>query len=226
MGELSEALALLRTRALTAQVRGRFLLSTADLSDFWIDINEFLANDVVAAMSVVLGSFLSNCLKHYGPLSIAIPMYTDASEKTFPLRLVVDGAIQNASDPDALNTVLVSQETGTEAFCLDRPPGRPAVVVVGVSVHLTMLLGVIAALQRSCSDIVGVFAFICREKTSLERLRTLGIPFVAPLVARWNDGAVFTAGDLHALHDPSYGYVAESRYLLFGDDHGHRQNTS
>ncbi len=209
---------ILKYHAAASRVRGKFLLSTGEISDFWIDINEFVNKRVINAMTLLLSSFIENCYRIHGPFSVIFPSYTEASEKSFPLRLIVDAAVDRLGGSLEVDSIAAVQEQSSGKMAVVSKPKAVCVVVIGVSVHITVLLGIISVLKSMGCKIAYVLTFLCREKTSMSKMKELGIPFVPVLIALEDRGDVFSILDGDKLNDPQYGQLQVLETLITGGD--------
>lgn len=204
MDNASEGLQMLRSHAEQSLRRGMFLLSTTDVSDFWIDINEFITPRAIEAMALGLASFAARYSDERGPFGLVTPAYPDASEKSFPLRLIVESAIEKCGGDAGVVSIGAEFRPGDGTYELDQEPPRICVPVIGVSVHISVLLGVISAVRRTGVTVDHAFAFLCREKTSVGRLRDVGVTLVPLLIAEEITGRVASIADAEVRADPDF----------------------
>jgi hypothetical protein len=214
MCEIASYINSLKNHAEKSLVRGKFLLSTGEISDFWIDINEFLTPDIINAMIITMSNFLENCYRTYGPFSLVTPSYTEASEKTFPLRLIVNSAIDGLKDKTQIHSILAVQEKSSCRFTLDGQPKDPCILVIGVSVHISILIGILQALQQLGHKVQYVYTFICREKTSMNILSKKNIPLIPVVIALENTGKVFSLLEVDNISDQQYHSLAIFKHLV------------
>ena len=116
---LEKDMTILKDKANSCRKTGKFLLSTARMSDFWIDINEFNTRMVVDSLIEVSSHFITQYYANQGNFSLAIPKYNNSSEKSFPIDYILESAIEISGLTNEINKVYVSQTEDNGVFFAD-----------------------------------------------------------------------------------------------------------
>ena len=150
--------------------RGIFLLSNSQMSDFWIDINEFTNFEAVNSLIQISTVVFKNIHKKQGRFTIVIPKYNGSSEKFFPVDYIIESAISIGGSDGEINTVYVTQSSESGEFEISGSVVGYCVVVMAMSVHVVTLLRIIDLLESHGTKVDLVYNFICRELVSIDLL--------------------------------------------------------
>ncbi len=167
---IDEQISILKNHIEKCKKKGFFLLSNSQVSNFWIDINEFTTYEVMNSLIQVSAVILKNIYKKQGEFTVVIPKYNNSSEKFFPVDYIIESAISIGGLVREIRTVYVTQSNESGEFEISGSIVGFCVVVMAMSVHVVTLLKIIDLLENHGSKVDLVFNFICREMVSFKLL--------------------------------------------------------
>lgn len=174
----------LKSKAQSCRRYGTFLLSNAEISNFWIDINEFNSYQVINSLIKISALFLKNYYLQFGCFTLAIPKYNNSSEKMFPLDYILNSAIEKSKLGEQINKLDVfCMNEGSDLSIEGDCKNIPCVVGIAVSVHITTLLKIIETLEKKGLLVSCVYTFLCRDKYSIKLLADKQIVLIPILYA-------------------------------------------
>lgn len=188
---VEEHLRMLRQYVKDATVRGSFLLSTGEVSNYWISVDRLRSYDV----SKAVGSILRVCLPRFqletNVGTVFVPQFTTTSEDDLPL----DPILHQLRDDDTFNT------ERSLSFCnigFDRhrkevriPEGTDLGVWLGVfalSVHADTITAILDTLRRRKRVVNHILVLVERERFTREELQRRGIHLVPMIVCNEETG--------------------------------------
>lgn len=167
---IDEQISILKSHIEKCKKKGFFLLSNSQVSDFWIDINEFTTYEVMNSLIQVTAVILKNIYKKQGEFTVIIPKYNNSSEKFFPVDYIMESAISIGGLEREIKAVYVTQSNESGEFEISGSIVGFCVAVMAMSVHIVTLLKIIDLLENHGSKVDLVLNFICRDLVSLKLL--------------------------------------------------------
>lgn len=192
---INDSFIVIKEQALASRVSGSFLLSVAEMSDFWIDINEFNNPTSMDALTTITTGYLEVLSNKYQPLNVIIPYYNTSSEKIFPLKTIVEKAAAKCPNPINIVNMYVDSEKIVH-FIDSEIKGDNCIIFMSVSVHIYSMIDIINAIQGMRKNIVCALTFLCREKISIELLQEKSIPLIPYLVCLSGTDSIYNSFDL------------------------------
>ena len=218
---LNDELKILKERALSCKLKGTFLLSTAQMSDYWIDINEFGTPEVITSLINVSTTFLKGIYKKYGNFSLVIPKYNNSSEKSFPIDYILECAIEKTKLKDHIHKVYIYQVNENHVFKVDGDVINFCVVAMAVSIHIVTLLDIIKTLTQEKYKVKFVYTFLCRELFSVKKLKEQNIPIIPLLITELSEDNIYAINDFFSSSaDDKFSNLNLKSYInFFKEDH-------
>jgi hypothetical protein len=166
-----------------ASVSGGFLLSTGEVSNYWVAINKLRTPQVTDAIIGVLRACLPNFQREANVKNVFVPQLTTTSEDIFPWDFVFSQLRSHrTTTKQALNFCSLNFDRHHEV--VEIPEGAPLGAWLGIfaiSVHVDMLVSVVEGLQRRKLVIDHILVLLEREHVTRQSLLQRGVHLV-PLV--------------------------------------------
>lgn len=194
-----------------ARVQGGFLLSTGELSNYWIPIDRLRTYQNIAAIVEILQVCLPNLQRATGAETIFTPKITTSTADTFPLDIIVSIAISQlqkntiTSPQKPLNFCSVNFDQYREVVSV--PEGSPSGTWLGVftmSAHVKMITTILGQLQRRERKVKYALVLIEREQVTRQRLQQQEISLIPLVICDEDTGEPTAILDIHRLPYNNY----------------------
>ena len=187
----------LRRRIESITIRGCFLLSTGEISNYWVPIGELRTCEVTDAIISILRVCLPKFQREANVGAVFWPQFTTTSEDDFPLDFIVSQRPRTEATEQTLSFCSVNFDRHHNR--VDLPEDSPLDTWLGIftiSVHTDMITSILDALYRRKRIVRHVLVIVERDKVTRNHLLQRGVQLVPLVVCDEHTGEPATVLDL------------------------------
>jgi hypothetical protein len=216
---IQKHLHILRQCVKESTVQGSFLISTGEVSNYWIPINKLRTHNVTSSVVGILQTCLPNFQHETNVGTVYVPQLTTTSEDIFPWDFVVN-QLRSYMETTKQSMNFCSLNFDRHHNVVEIPEGTPIGSWLGafaISVHVDMIVAVVDALRRHKREVNHVLVLVERDNVTRQLLQQRGIHLVPLIVCNESTGEPTTILDM-----TKSPYDAYHKYFVIDRSHDSR----
>lgn len=188
-----------------ATIPGGFLLSTGEVSNYWLPIDKLRSYEVTSAVVEILQTCLPRLRQASKAETVFVPKLTTSTADTFPLDMIVSMALnqfQRTATGGAAGKFFDFHTLNFDQYreIVSIPEGAPSGTWLGIfsmSAHVKLITTMLDELHRRQRTVEYVLVLIERERVTRQRLQQRGITLVPLIVYDETTNQPTSILDLH-----------------------------